>query len=110
MGTLTNKMLFLQSYCGETLKARLGRRYSQSSRAGGGPVIADVLLSADICFTALTAADQAAHNAALLPALSAGAVQVVASHHLASEKGIVPLLRVCTAAFIPVRDSVVGQP
>ncbi len=73
-------------------------------------MVADLLLSADICFTALPAADQAAHIAALLPALSAGTVQVVASLHLASEKGIVPLLLVCTAAFIPVRDSVVGQP
>ena len=86
MGTLTNKLLFLQSYCGNPMIARYGRRYSRSGRSGDAPVVADVLLSADKRFTALSAADQAAHIAALLPALSVGTVQSVASRHLASKK------------------------
>ena len=61
MGTLTNNLLFLQPYCGEARAIRYGRRYCKSGHSRAAPVVADVLLSADKCFTALPAADQAAH-------------------------------------------------
>lgn len=72
-------------------------------------MVADVLLSADICFTALPAADQAAHIAALLPALSAGTVEIVASLHLASEKCIASPFAACVHQGVYVLHPLCAQ-